>query len=164
MSDETMSDFLKCAYQIGKIKDVSEAFDEFNPEEEIHKGKTEFWLKEKTESYDEYSVGDIVFVDKYTYDDGKTGRNHLFVIIEQNNLVVPIESFGMLISSQIQKLKYKANKLLEADEKNGLRVDSIVKTDVIYRIKTEQILFKIGNVDYEKIEEYKKYYLNQNKS
>lgn len=70
----------------------------------------------------------------------------------------------MLILSQIAKLKYKANKLLEADEENGLSVDSIVKTDVIYRIKTEQILFKIGNVDYEKIEAYKKYYLNQNKT
>lgn len=88
----------------------------------------------------------------------------MLVIIEQNNLVVPIENFGMLISSQIQKLKYKANKLLKADAENGLKVDSIVKTDVMYRIKTEQILFKIGNVDYDKVEEYKKYYLNQNKS
>lgn len=104
MADETVSDFLKCAYKIGKIKDVSEAFEEFNPEEEIHKGRPEFWLKEKTECYNGYSVGDIVFV------------------------------------------------------------DSIVKTDVIYRIKTEQILFKIGHVDYEKIEAYRKYYLNQNKT
>lgn len=61
----------------------------------------------------------------------------------------------MLILSQIAKLKYKANKLLEADEENGLSVDSIVKTDVIYRIKTEQILFKIGNVDYKKLKPIK---------
>lgn len=71
MSDRTMSDFLKKAYQLGKIKDVSEAFNEFNPEDEIHQGKTEFWLKEKDENYNDYSVGDIVFVDKYNYDNGK---------------------------------------------------------------------------------------------
>ena len=32
----------------------------------------------------------------------------------------------------------------------------IVKTDVVYKILNEQILFKIGKVDSEKIEEYKK--------
>lgn len=74
MADETVSDFLKCAYKIGKIKDVSEAFDEFDPEEEIHKGRPEFWLKEKTECYNGYSVGDIVFADKYNYENGKVGN------------------------------------------------------------------------------------------
>jgi len=34
--------------------------------------------------------------------------------------------------------------------------DSIVKTDVVYRILNNQILFKIGIVDIDKIEEYKK--------
>ena len=34
--------------------------------------------------------------------------------------------------------------------------DSIVKTDVIYKISNEQILFKIGEVDMDKVEEYKK--------
>ena len=37
-----------------------------------------------------------------------------------------------------------------------LHKDSIVKTDVIYKILNEQIIFKIGKVDEEKIEEYKK--------
>ncbi len=41
-----------------------------------------------------------MFVNEYTYDDGNKGKNHLFVIVEQNNLAVSIESFGMLISSQ----------------------------------------------------------------
>ncbi len=163
MSKDLMSDFLKRAYQTGRVKDVEEAFKEYNPEEEIHKGKTDFWLKEDKQSYNIYSIGDIVFVDKYYYEDGKLGKNHLFVIIEQNNLAVPIENFGMLISSKIQKLKYDANKLLEANEKNGLKVDSIVKTDMIYSIKNEQILFKIGNVDNEKIEEYKKCFFDKDK-
>ena len=62
----------------------------------------------------------------------------------------------MLLSSNLDKLKFKANKLLEKDETNNLHKDSLVKTDVIYKIPNEQIIFKIGIVSYEKIEEYKK--------
>lgn len=86
----------------------------------------------------------------------------MFVIIDQDNLAVPIENFGMLISSQIDKLKYIQNKLLEKDDANGLKVDSIVKTDVIYKITNDNILFKIGKVDIDKIEEYKKSYMELN--
>lgn len=62
----------------------------------------------------------------------------------------------MLISSNLNKLKYNTNKLLEKDKTNNLHKDSIVKTDIIYKILDEQIIFKIGKVDSEKIEEYKK--------
>ena len=61
----------------------------------------------------------------------------------------------MLISSNLEKLKFKANKLLEKDTLNNLKKDSIVKTDAVYKILNEQIIFKIGTVDFEKIEEYK---------
>ena len=71
--------------------------------------------------------------------------------------------FGMLISSKIDKIKYETNKLLEKDNKNNLKVNSIVKTDVIYKILNEQILFKIGQVDIDKVEEYKKSFYNYNK-
>lgn len=67
----------------------------------------------------------------------------------------------MIISSQLKKIKYKTNKLLSKDEQNGLEKDSIVKTDVIYIIKESQILFKIGEVDQENIEEYKKSFLEK---
>ena len=67
----------------------------------------------------------------------------------------------MLISSNIEKVKYKANKILKKDNNNKLKVDSIVKTDVIYRILDKQILFKIGEVDRDKVEEYKKSFLRQ---
>ena len=67
----------------------------------------------------------------------------------------------MLISSNIEKVKYKANKILKKDNNNKLKVDSIVKTDVIYRILDKQILFKIGEVDRDKVEEYKKSFLQQ---
>lgn len=46
------------------------------------------------------------------------------------------------------------------DEKNGLNRNSIVKTDVIYRINNNQILFKVGKIDKDKIEEYKESFRN----
>lgn len=159
MSDE-LSDFLKMAYKHGKVKDVSSAFEEFPVEEEWHKGRVESFLEESKRVYDQYAVGDIVFVKEYQYDDGTLGYNHLFVIIDQDNAAVPIENFGMLISSNLNKLKFDTNILLEKDNINNLQKDSIVKTDVIYKIATEQILFKIGTVDNEKIEEYKKSFLD----
>ena len=66
----------------------------------------------------------------------------------------------MLISSNLDKLKFNANKFLEKDKINNLHKDSIVKTDVIYKISNEQIIFKIGKVDDEKIEEYKRSFYN----
>ena len=39
-------------------------------------------------------------------------------------------------------------------------MDSVVKTDVIYKINNKQILFKIGKVDMQKIEEYKESFRN----
>ena len=162
---EELSDFLKTAYKYGKVKDVKEAFEEYPVEEEWHKGKIENILKEEEESYNiNYEIGDIVFVKEYTYSDGKIGSNHLFVIIDQDNTAVPIENFGMLISSNLEKLKFNSNKLLKKDNINNLHKNSIVKTDVVYKILNEQILFKIGKVDNEKIEEYKKNFYNNLKS
>ena len=158
--NDKISDFLMYAYEHNKVKDVSEAFEDFPVEEEWHKGKIENIIRE--DEISRYKIGDIVFVKKYTYINGNEGKNHLFVIIDQNNIVVPLENFGMLISSNIYKLKYKSNILLSKDESNNLNKDSIVKTDVLYKILDEQILFKIGEVDEEKIKEYKNSFLNNN--
>ena len=76
--------------------------------------------------------------------------------------MVPIEYFGMLISSKISKVKYTSNKLLNKDNINKLHTDSIVKTDIIYKINPRAIAFKIGKVDKNKIEEYRESYLNLN--
>lgn len=38
---EELSDFLKIAYKYNRVKDASEAFDEFPVEDEWHKGKIE---------------------------------------------------------------------------------------------------------------------------
>lgn len=151
-----LSDFLKTAYEHGKVKELEEAFKEYPVEEEWHKGKLENVLKENGESYNLYEIGDIVFVKEYSYPNGEIGNNHFFVIIDQDNTAVPIENFGMLVSSNLDKLKFKSNKILKKDEMNNLHKDSLVKTDIIYKISDEQIIFKIGIVSYEKIEEYKK--------
>ena len=104
----------------------------------------------------EYQIGDIVFVNKYKYRNGKVGHRHLFVIIEKDNYAVPLEYFSMILSSHIEKLKYNSNKLLLKDELNNLKRDSIVKTDVIYKIKQDNILYKIGKVKRTAVEEYMK--------
>lgn len=158
---EEISDFLKLAYKYGKVKEIKEAFEEYPVDEEWHKGKLENVLNDINEVYStNYYIGDIVFVKEYTYSDGKLGNNHFFVIIDKDNTAVPIENFGMLISSNLNKLKFKTDKLLEKDEMNNLHCDSIVKTDIIYKILNEQIVFKIGKVDAEKIEEYKESFYN----
>ena len=156
-----ISDFLKFAYEHDKVRDLSEAFTEFPPEKEWHEGKIENIIKDKDIPYViSYEIGDIVFVKKYKYQNGNFGKNHLFVIIDQNNLMVPIENFGMLISSNLDKLKFKTNKFLKKDNLNNLNRNSIVKTDVIYKILPEQILFKIGKVDKKRIKEYKESFLS----
>ena len=136
-------ELLKKLEETGRIQDVSEAFKEFPAENEWHKGKIESFLEEEKEVYDQYNVGDIVFVKEYLYKNEKKGTNHLFVIIEKDNYAVPIEYFTMLISSHLDKLKFSTNKLLLKDELNKLKRDSIVKTDVIYKVKNEDICFMV---------------------
>jgi len=151
-------EFVKYIKKYGDIRPVQEAFEKYPVEEEEHKGKIESYLHvaEETEGYNNlYKIGDIVYVKKFIYEDGRRGTNHLFVIIGENNLAVSIEYFGMLISSKIYKQKYKENKLLIKDKENKLNVDSIVKTDIVYRIEIAEIICKIGQVDNERIQEYK---------
>ena len=148
------SDFLDYALKSGRIKPLEDAFKEFPVEEEYHKGNA-YYIKEDNETYNKYSVGDIVFVRKYTYSDGKEGKDHLFVIVEENNLLIPIEYLSMLISSNLKKLKYDTNKLLEKSKTNNLNKDSIVKTDVVYSIHENEILFKVGAVNIEQIMKYR---------
>ncbi len=163
MAKEGKSEFWKWAEKNGLIKDVSEAFEEYPAQEEWHKGKVENVLREDVAQYGAYEIGDIIFVEKFNYSNGHRGEKHFFVIVDQDNTAIPIENFGMIISSKIEKLKYKENYLLKRDGKNNLDKDSIVKTDVIYRILHNQILFKLGNVDIKKVEEYKQAYYSSNK-
>ena len=101
-----------------------------------------------------YEIGDIVFVSKYEYDNGNEGQNHLFVIISDDDQLVPIEYFGMIISSHIEKEKYSTNVRINKNANNNLHKDSIVKCDYIYNIPVKNIQFKIGRVD---IDDYLKF-------
>lgn len=103
---------------------------------------------------EKYEIGDIVFVSKYKYENGQDGNNHLFVIISDDNEYIPIEYFGMIVSSRIEKAKYKTNIKINKNDKNGLHQDSIVKCDYIYKIPAKNIVMKIGRVD---IDDYLKF-------
>ena len=113
------------------------------------------YLSDEKDVYNfKYNVGDIVFVKKYNYKDGTNGSNHLFLIIE-DNYIVSMDYFCLLISSQLDKLKYNTNLFLAKDNKNKLKKDSILKLDNIYRIENEDIFFKVGEVTKEKLDIYR---------
>ena len=150
---------VKKAKQKGLVKTYAQACETtFGKESMLSEEEVKYYASSK--KIVKYSIGDIVFVREYRYSDGKIGNNHFFVIIDRDNTAVPIENFGMLISSNLDKLRFSTNKLLEKDEINNLHKDSIVKTDVIYKILNEQIMFKIGKVDNYRIEEYKNSFYN----
>ena len=113
------------------------------------------YLNEENSPYNfKYNVGDIVFVKKYNYSNGIKGSNHLFLIIE-DNYIVSMDYFCLLIYSQLDKLKYDTNLFLAKDCKNNLKKDSILKLDNIYRIENNDILFKVGEVTQEKLNVYR---------
>lgn len=49
--ENNMSEFLKMAYKKGKVKELQEAFEEYPVENEWHKGKEDFFIREDTEEY-----------------------------------------------------------------------------------------------------------------
>lgn len=153
-----MDEIIKKAQEEGRVKDIKAAFKKYPVSEEIHQGNWEYYFAEKILKYESYEIGDIVFVKEYEYQDGRKGKEHLFVMIDVNNKCVPLEYFGLLLSSNLKKLRYKENLLLKKDNKNNLVKDSIVKCDVIYIIKQDSIVGKIGTVDFELIEKYKQIY------
>ena len=54
MENKKMSQFLQIAYKNNRVKELSEAFQEYNPKEEVHQGNTEVFLKERVETYNLY--------------------------------------------------------------------------------------------------------------
>ena len=117
-------------------------------------------INEQEVKYNNYIIGDLVFVQKYKYKDGKLGNNHIFLIVDMDKKNEKIVYYGMLISSKMEKITYKYNKLLIKNDQNNLHKNSIIKTDVIYKIFTKNILLKIGNIDKTKVEIYKNYLVN----
>ena len=54
------NELIKKLQESGRIKDVDEAFKEFPVEKEWHKGDIDSFLREDSETYGEYGIGDIV--------------------------------------------------------------------------------------------------------
>ena len=98
-----------------------------------------------------YEMGDIVWVNKL-YSNPKA-QYHLFVIIDDDGKAIPIEYFGFIVSSNLEKSKekskYKYNELINKNNNNRLRTDSIVKCDQIFKIPNNNINCKIGTADTE---------------
>ena len=87
------------------------------------------------------------------YKNGKDGENHSFVIINDGQ-AVDINYFGFLLSSQTKKATDSFNELLNKNEINKLKKDSIVKCDDLISILEENIKFKIGEVTEEELERF----------
>ena len=65
----------------------------------------------------------------------------------------------MIISSKVEKLRYKSNILLEKNSENNLNTNSIVKTDILYKINNNQISYRVGHVTSNDINRFKKVFL-----
>ena len=133
--------------------DLSEA-----PEEDaLTEEEVRYYISENFEPYNEAYVGDIVFVKKFIYEDGNIGSNHLFVIVDKNKFI-DIEYFGMILSSKIDKEKFKYNFRLNKDSGNGLNKDSIIKTGHIYKLNSKDVLKKVGTINMEMIDYFNRKY------
>ncbi len=160
--EENYSDFIKKAYEMGRVKDLSEAFKDYPPEEEWHHGDAISLIGESKVQYlVKYRVGDIVYVKEFLFPDGSVVTDHLFVIIEDGYVAVPLDYFGFIISSRLNKLKYDSNVLLNKDSLNNLSKDSIVKTDCLYKLSSHNILYKIGSVSECNVLKYKNMFLSK---
>lgn len=152
-------DFIEIAETQNKIKSLLEI-------KKCDDEELKYYLKncvfEDKIKYNNYKIGDIVFVHTYRYNNGRLGNNHMFLIVDIKERSQNILYFGMLISSKIEKLSFKSNKYIEKDNQNNLKKDSIIKTDIIYKIFTKNILLKIGNIDKTKVDIYKNYLINNN--
>ncbi len=106
-----------------------------------------YYVSENFEKFEDIKRGDIVFIKKFIYANGEIGQNNLFLILD-NNRYMPIEYFGMIISLNIKKKKYKYNIKVNKDKENNLYKNSIVKTDHIYKLNKNDILKKVLLDDY----------------
>ena len=116
-----------------------------------------YYVSENFEKFGDVQKGDIVFAKKFIYANGEIGQNNLFVILD-NNRYMPIEYFGMIISSNIKKEKYKYNIKINKDKENNLYKNSIVKTDYIYKLNKNDILKKVGKIDSDMIKLFESKY------
>lgn len=130
-----MNNFIKKEIENGNIYNYKDprAYKGLN-EYYISDDKANYYIERHKNSTKEFEIGDIVFIKSFKYNNNNIGKNHLFVIVDKNNKLIPIEYFGMILSSNLEKKKYKTNLL----------------------IKKNDIEFYIGKVSKEAINKYNK--------
>lgn len=103
------------------------------------------YLRISSDNYNFNNIkkGDIIFVSKYKYNNQQEGQYHLFLVTKRYG----IYTYGMLITSNIDKSWYPGNIELKKDCLNNLRYDSLIKTDNIYLIGKDNIINKIGSIN-----------------
>lgn len=100
-----------------------------------------------------YGIGDIVVAAEAQdiTDETNNVNNHLFVVIDDDGNSVPVDYFGMVISSNTNKSKENSrfiyNETIYKNSENNLRVDSIVKCDHLFQIPSTSIYKKIGFIN-----------------
>ena len=152
---EIVSKLIMRAKKEGLVKKYSDCCKE-EPYENMALSEEEekYYIKNnEKEKIKKFKIGDIVFVSKYEYKNGISGKNHSFVIIDDGQ-AVDINYFGFLLSSNVDKIKYKYNEMLHKNNMNKLYKDSIVKCDDLIEINEREIKFKIGTVTEEDIERF----------
>lgn len=159
-----LDDLVERAKKNGDIHSLDEAFEKYPTEfeeweYELHDDEITYYSKKKNiHKQKKYSIGDIVFVNNYSYDNKNKGTNHLFVIIDSDNHIVPLDYFGFIISSNIQKSKevskFKYNEPIKSNTKNGLNKDSIVKCEKLFKISVNNIEFKIGKINKDELNRF----------
>ena len=111
-----------------------------------------------------YEIGDIVWVKELNDKNEERVNNHLFVVIDDDGKIVPMEYFGFVVSSNLSKSKtnskFRYNEPISKNEKNKLNSDSIVKCDQLFNTPKYNINYKIGTVDTEDLMRFLQAYNN----
>lgn len=158
MNSEKYKLKVKELIKISKEKGLIKTYEEFLETEEakeyaLAEKEVQYYISKNNQKLKKYKIGDIVFVSEYKYKNGEQGKNHSFVIIDDEK-AVDINYFGFLISSQTQKATYSFNELLNKNEINKLKQNSIVKCDDLITIIDKDIKFKIGEVTEDELERF----------
>lgn len=117
-----------------------------------------------------YLIGDIVWVSEAVVkEQAENVKNHLFVIIDDDGNVVPMDYYGFVLSSRLEKSKensnFKYNEIIETDKDNHLKTKSIVKCDQLMNFPAQNIERKIGEVNVDDLNRFLnafENYLNEN--
>lgn len=158
MDKESYKIKVKELIEKSKEKGLIKTYEEFLETEQskeyaLMEEEVEYYISNYNKKLKKYKIGDIVFVSKYKYKSGKDRENHSFVIIDGEQ-AIDINYFGFLLSSQTKKVNFSFNELLNKNEFNKLKKDSIAKCDDLITILEEDIKFKIGEVTQDELERF----------